>query len=47
MKKLGKKVKRSTGSLEMYAYCMCTNCACTVHVASSSAKYARQHEQNS
>ncbi len=45
MKKLGKKVRNSAGSLQMYTYCMCTNCGCTVHVDSQSSKYKNQKAQ--
>lgn len=45
MKKLGKKVKSNAGSLQMYTYCMCTNCACTVSVNSTSSKYKNEKTQ--
>lgn len=45
MKKLGKKVRSNAGSLDLYAYCMCTNCGCTIHVNSTSSKYTNQKQQ--
>ncbi len=45
MKKLGKKVKKNAGSLQMYTYCNCTNCGCTVHVDSSSSRYTNKKQQ--
>lgn len=45
MKSLGKKIKKNTGTLELYAFCMCTNCGCTVHVNSTSSKYTNQKQQ--
>lgn len=45
MKKLGKKVRNSAASLEMYAYCMCVNCGCTMYVDSASSKYTNQKRQ--
>lgn len=45
MKKLGKKVRKDAGSLQMYTYCNCTNCACTVSLNSTSSKYTNQKTQ--
>lgn len=43
MKRLGKKVTRKTGSLQMYVFCMCTTCSCTVKVNSYTSKYNNQN----
>ncbi len=45
MKKLGKKVRKDAGSLQMYTFCNCTNCACTAYSNSASSKYASQKTQ--
>lgn len=45
MKKLGKKLRNNAGTLQMYAFCNCTNCACGVSVNSTSSKYTNQKTQ--
>lgn len=43
MKRLGKKVTRKRGSLQMYVYCICTTCSCTVKESSYASKYRNQN----
>lgn len=39
MRKLGKKVKLDKKSLQVYAFCVCTNCPCPSGTNSYTAKY--------